>query len=75
VLVLMGVADGRVSILTMVQKDLTGRGYHAGKLASALAEMVGGRGGGRPDMAQAGGNDPSKVDDALNQVAALLPAA
>jgi alanyl-tRNA synthetase len=73
VLVLLGVGEGKVSILTMVTKDLTSR-YHAGKLAGALAEIVGGRGGGRPDMAQAGGSDPSKVDVALGRVPELLRA-
>jgi alanyl-tRNA synthetase len=64
VVVLFGVAEGKVALLTMVSKDVQDR-VHAGKLASALAEMVGGKGGGKPDMAQAGGNDPSKVDAAI----------
>jgi alanyl-tRNA synthetase len=71
VVVLFGVADGKVSLLTMVSKDLTGR-VHAGKLASALAEMVGGKGGGRPDMAQAGGSDPGKVDAAIARAYELV---
>jgi alanyl-tRNA synthetase len=71
VLVLAGVGDGKVSILAMVTKDLTDR-FHAGKLAGAAAEVVGGRGGGRPDMAQAGGTDPSKVDQALEKVVSLI---
>jgi alanyl-tRNA synthetase len=74
VLVLMGVAEGKVTILTMVAKELTSR-FHAGKLAGAVAEVVGGRGGGRPDMAQAGGSDPSKVDQALEKVFEFLKAA
>ncbi len=73
VLVLAGVGDGKVSILTMVTKDLTGR-FHAGKIAGVLAQMVGGKGGGRPDMAQAGGNDPTKVDEALEKVYELVGA-
>jgi alanyl-tRNA synthetase len=71
VLVLLGVADSRVSIVTMVAKELTKR-FHAGKLAGAVAEVVGGRGGGRPDMAQAGGSDPSKVGEALEKVFEFL---
>ena len=74
VVVLAGVGDGKVSLLAMVTKDLVGR-YHAGKIVGALAELVGGRGGGRPDMAQAGGNDPSKVDQALAKVYDLVNAA
>jgi alanyl-tRNA synthetase len=71
VVVLFGVEGQKVSILTMVSKDLTAR-VHAGKLAGALAEMVGGKGGGRPDMAQAGGNDPSQVDAALTRIGDLI---
>jgi alanyl-tRNA synthetase len=71
VVVLFGVADGKVNVLAMVSKDLTER-VHAGKLVGAMAEILGGRGGGRPDMAQAGGNDPSKVDAALARLYELL---
>jgi alanyl-tRNA synthetase len=74
VVVLFGVAEGKVSLLTMVSKDLTGR-VHAGKLAGELAAMVGGKGGGRPDMAQAGGSDPSKVDAAIARAFELVGAA
>ncbi len=74
VVVLFGVGEGKVSVLAMVTKDLVGR-FHAGKIVGALAEMVGGRGGGRPDMAQAGGTDPSKVDQALAKVYDMVAAA
>jgi alanyl-tRNA synthetase len=73
VVVLFGVADGKVSLLTMVSKDLTGK-VHAGKLAGELAAIVGGKGGGRPDMAQAGGSDPSKVDAAIARAFELVGA-
>src|SRR5262249_50600269 len=73
VVVLAGVADGKVALLALVTKDLTGR-FHAGKIVGALAEIVGGRGGGRPDMAQARGTDPSRVDEALAKGHAPLPA-
>jgi alanyl-tRNA synthetase len=65
------VGDGKVALLVMVSKDLTGK-IHAGKIASAMAEVVGGRGGGRPDMAQAGGSDPSQVDAALAKALELI---
>jgi alanyl-tRNA synthetase len=71
VVVLAGVAEGKVSIVSIVTKDLTGR-FHAGKIAGAVAEVVGGKGGGRPDMAQAGGTDPSKLDQALAKVFEVL---
>ena len=73
IVALAGVGDGKVSILTIVSKDLLDR-FHAGKLAGAAAEIVGGKGGGRPDMAQAGGSDPSKVDAALQKIIELVGA-
>jgi alanyl-tRNA synthetase len=71
VIILAGVADGKVSLLSMVTKDLTGV-VHAGKLLKSVAEVVGGRGGGRPDMAQGGGGDPSKVPEALERAVELV---
>jgi alanyl-tRNA synthetase len=59
--------DSTVSIVAGVTKDLTSR-VHAGKLAGAVAQAVGGKGGGRPDMAEAGGKDPSALAGALNDV-------
>ena len=68
VLVLAGAAeDGNVSIVSAVTKDLTAK-VHAGKLASAVALAVGGKGGGRPDMAEAGGRNPAALDAALAAV-------
>ncbi|MDQ1238141.1 MAG: alanyl-tRNA synthetase [Thermodesulfobacteriota bacterium] len=62
---LMGaVADGKAMIVAMVTKDLIPQ-YHAGNLVKKAAEIVGGSGGGRPDMAQAGGPDVSKLQQAL----------
>ena len=58
VVVLATETDGKVSLVAGVTKDLTGR-IKAGDLVKAAAEKVGGKGGGRPDMAQAGGNDPA----------------
>nr|Q01XA0.1 RecName: Full=Alanine--tRNA ligase; AltName: Full=Alanyl-tRNA synthetase; Short=AlaRS [Candidatus Solibacter usitatus Ellin6076] len=67
VVVLASVEDGNVAIISAVTKDLTAK-VHAGKLASSLAQAVGGKGGGRPDMAEAGGKDPSCLDEALTAV-------
>ena len=58
--------DGKVTWVTMVTKDLTGR-LHAGHLARDLAKLTGGGGGGRPDMAEAGGKDPARIPDALGE--------
>ena len=68
VLVVLGSkAGGKVQILAAATKDLAGR-VHAGKIIERLAPMVGGRGGGRPDMASAGGKDPDGLDGALAAV-------
>jgi alanyl-tRNA synthetase len=73
VVVLAGVDHDKVALLAMVSKDLTKR-FHAGNLLKVAAETCGGRGGGRPDMAQGGGKDPSQVDQALQRVAELIAA-
>jgi alanyl-tRNA synthetase len=64
IVVLASDGDGKVSLIAGVTKDLIGR-FKAGDLIKAVAEEVGGRGGGRPDMAQAGGNDPAGIPAAL----------
>src|SRR3990172_3613355 len=62
-----GVEDDKVNLVAAVSKDLTPR-FNAGKLIQEVARAVGGGGGGRPDLAQAGGKDPSKLDAALGLV-------
>jgi alanyl-tRNA synthetase len=64
-------ADGKVNLIASVSKDLTAR-IPAGKLIQEVAKVVGGGGGGRPDLAQAGGKDPSKLDAALALVPGLV---
>ncbi len=64
VVVLGAASEGKVSLIAGVTKDLTGR-VQAGKIVGALAAYVGGRGGGRPDLAEAGGSDVAGLDDAL----------
>jgi alanyl-tRNA synthetase len=56
--------DDKVNLIVMVSKDLIGR-FHAGTIIKELASILGGTGGGKPDLAQAGGKDPSKLDAAL----------
>lgn len=63
--------EGKVSLLALVSKDLTKR-IHAGKLVGRVAEIVGGRGGGRPDMAMAGGKDASRIDEAIAAVPKIV---
>jgi len=65
--------EGKVMLAAGVTDDLTDR-YHAGNIIKEIAKIVGGNGGGRPDFAQAGGSDPTKLDDALNAVPGLLQA-
>ena len=67
VVVLAAAEDSNVAIVSAVTKDLTAK-VHAGKLAGAVAQAVGGRGGGRPDMAEAGGKDASALPAALENV-------
>src|SRR5262245_35836646 len=71
VIFLGGVSDGKVSLVSAVTKDLTSR-VHAGKLIQEIAKMVGGGGGGRPDLAQAGGKNPAELDRALASVTDLV---
>ncbi len=63
--------DGKVALIAGVTKDLTAK-VHAGKLIQALAKLVGGSGGGRPDLAEAGGKDTSALKSALESVPGLL---
>ena len=58
----MSANEDKVNILAGVTKDLIGQGYHAGKLVKEVASRCGGGGGGRPDMAQAGGKNPAQLE-------------
>ena len=70
--VLLGAAsDGKVSLIVGVTKDLTDK-VHAGKVVGALAALVGGKGGGRPDLAEAGGSDAGALDGALAKAAEVV---
>jgi alanyl-tRNA synthetase len=71
VVVLASADDGKVALITAVTKDLIPK-LHAGKIVQELAKLVGGSGGGRPDLAEAGGKDTSGIQNALDQVYPLL---
>ncbi|MFT4625330.1 MAG: alanyl-tRNA synthetase [Myxococcota bacterium] len=71
VIVLVGTSGDKVKVLVAASKDIAGSRLHAGKLVKPLAAIVGGGGGGRPDMAQAGGKDPSRVPELLAQAHVL----
>jgi len=71
VVVLGSQSDGKANLLVAVTRDLAGR-LHAGELIRSLAEQVGGKGGGRPDLAQAGGNRPEQLAAALSGARELI---
>jgi alanyl-tRNA synthetase len=71
VIVLGSASNGSVSLIVGVTKDLTGR-VQAGKVIGPVAQKVGGKGGGRPDLAEAGGKDPAALDSALDGAYAVV---
>jgi alanyl-tRNA synthetase len=73
VVVLGSASDGNVALIVGVTKDLTSR-VQAGKVVGAVAQKVGGKGGGRPDLAEAGGKDASQLDAALDGVYGVVEA-
>ena len=72
VVVLGGVADGKVSLICLVTPDLVKEGKNAGKIVGELAKICGGGGGGKPDLAQAGGKQPEKLAEALSAASKII---
>ena len=72
IIILGAVSAGKVLLVGAVTADLLKEGYHAGKLVGEVASLTGGGGGGRPDMAQAGGKEPSQLAVALENVDKLV---
>ncbi|HUU64783.1 MAG TPA: DHHA1 domain-containing protein, partial [Dehalococcoidales bacterium] len=72
ILVLGTVCEGRPVFLAAVTPDLVTRGYDAGKIVKEVAKVTGGGGGGKPNLAQAGGKDKAKLDEALRLVKTLI---
>jgi alanyl-tRNA synthetase len=70
-----GEKDGKALILVAATKDVVARGIKAGDLIREMAKEVGGKGGGKPDMAQAGGADPSRIAAALDKLYELVQGA
>ena len=68
VVVLLSNCDGKVNLVAMATKDTLAKGIHCGNIIREIAKVVNGGGGGRPDMAQAGGKDPSKINEAVAKV-------
>jgi len=71
VVILALVKDNKISLVSGVTKNLTNK-YHAGEILKKVALQIDGKGGGRPDMAQGGGSDTSKLDQALRSVEELI---
>ena len=72
-LVVLGtVTEGRVALVAAATKDVAGKKVHAGQVIRSVAQSVGGSGGGRPDMAEAGGKNPDALGDALESVYSLV---
>ena len=65
-------ADGKVNLVAMATDGAMAKGAHAGNLIKGIAALVGGGGGGRPNMAQAGGKNPAGIDQAIAEVAKVL---
>lgn len=73
VLIVLGSSkNDKVSLVAMATKDLIDKGIHAGNVIKEVAKVTGGGGGGRPDMAQAGGKDASKIEEALSKVPEIV---
>lgn len=72
VIVLASANDGKVNLIAMATEDAMGKGAHAGNLIKGIAAKVGGGGGGRPNMAQAGGKNPAGIPDALAEAKNVL---
>ena len=74
VIVLGAVVNEKPQVLAVVTPDLVKQGYHAGNLVKTLAPLMGGGGGGRADMAQAGGRDAGQLDAALAEAGSMIAA-
>ena len=72
VIVLASASDGKVNLMAAATDAAVKAGIHAGNIVKAAAKICGGGGGGRPNMAQAGGKDPSKIDEALEEAKKVI---
>jgi len=72
IVVLATIYNDKPSFLAMVTPDLVAKGFNAGDIIKQVAKVAGGGGGGKASMAQAGGKDASKIDEALNMVKSIV---
>jgi alanyl-tRNA synthetase len=75
IVVVGGELEGKPTVITMVTKDLVDQGHNAGEIVKGIAQIMNGRGGGRADVAQAGGNDASLLSKALEEAPNVVRAA
>jgi len=74
VIVLGAIYNDRPNFLAIVTPDLGDRGFNAAEIVKKVAQITGGGGGGKPNLAQAGGKDKGKLDEALSQVSHIIKA-
>ena len=72
VIVLAANTDGKITFVAMAAKNAVAKGVHSGKIIKEITAIAGGSGGGKPDMAQGGGTDAAKIDDALAKVDEII---
>jgi alanyl-tRNA synthetase len=72
--VLASVADGKIAFLATATKEAVAKKVHAGMVIKEITAIAGGSGGGKPDMAQGGGKDAAKIDEALAAVGGVIEA-
>ncbi|MDZ7672760.1 MAG: DHHA1 domain-containing protein [Halanaerobiales bacterium] len=72
IIVLASALDNKVLFVAKISKDLVKKGFNAGNIIGEVAKVAGGGGGGRPDMAQAGGSKVDKIDEALNKAEEII---
>ena len=72
VVVMANIADNKVNFIVTATKDVLEKGIHSGNIVREVAQIAGGKGGGRPNMAQAGANDVTKVEEALNYAGEVI---
>ena len=70
--VLSSLTEDKITFVAMAAKSALDKGIHAGKIIKEITAVAGGSGGGKPDMAQGGGKDASKIDEALSKAEAII---
>ena len=72
VVAISNVSDSKVNFVVTATKDVIEKGIHSGNIVKEIAQIAGGKGGGRPNMAQAGATDATKIDEALSYACEVI---